>query len=457
MKIARTFFAATLAGIFSAGTGTDLCAVTPAEVQTLVEAEMPALLDFYRDIHQHPELSFQEQKTSAKFAAALEKLGYTVTTHVGKFGVVGVLKNGGGPTILLRTELDALPVKEQTGLLFASAVMAKDAESNTVPVMHACGHDLHMTCVDGAAQTLARLTNDWHGTLVIIGQPAEEIGRGARAMLADGLFTKFPKPDFCIALHDSADLPVGQIGFTSGYSSANADSVTIIIHGVGGHGAHPDKTKDPIVLAAKIILSLQTIVSREVEPGEPAVITVGSIHGGTKNNVIPDEVKMLLTVRSYSEAVRQQLIEAIRRVARGEAVAAGLPENLMPEVIHPDTFTRSTYNNPALVARLSGVFQDWFGATNILTRKPGTGAEDFAEYGRTAEKIPSCMFSLGAVKPEAYADAHRTGKILPSLHSSLWAPDAEPALKRGIAAFVAAVLDLSNAPLPAGETRAVAP
>jgi amidohydrolase len=457
MNFSKTFFLGASAGIIFFTGGFNLRAVTPAEVQTLVSAETPALMDFYRDIHQHPELSFQEEKTSAKFAAALEKLGYTVTTHVGKFGVVGILKNGAGPTILLRTELDALPVKEQTGLPFASEVTAKDSESNTVPVMHACGHDLHMTCVAGAAQTLARLTNDWHGTLVVIGQPAEEIGRGARAMLKDGLFEKFPKPDFCIALHDSAELPVGQIGFTSGYSSANADSVTIIVHGLGGHGAHPDKTKDPVVLAAKIILSLQTIISREVEPGEPAVITVGAIHGGTKNNVIPDEVKMLLTVRSYSEAVRQQLIEAIRRVARGEAEASGIPENLLPEVIHPDTFTRSTYNNPALVAQLSGVFKDWFGATNILTRKPGTGAEDFAEYGRTAEKIPSCMFSLGAVKPEVYADAQRTGKTLPSLHSSLWAPDAEPALQRGVAAFVAAVLNLSNAPLPASETAADAP
>jgi len=277
---------------------------------------------------------------------------------------------------------------------------------------------------------------------VVIGQPAEERGGGARAMLADGLFTRFPRPDFCLALHDDAEVAAGSIGYTPGYAMANVDSVNITIHGVGGHGAYPHKTKDPVVLAAQIVLALQTIVSREIQPGEPAVVTVGSIHGGTKHNIIPDEVKLQLTVRSYTDEVRRQTIEAIKRIARGQAIAAGLPEDRFPEVTLEDDFTAATYNNPELSERIAGVFKRWFGDANVLKKKPVMGGEDFGEYGRTEQKIPIFMFFVGGVKPETLKESERTGKSLPSLHSPLWAPLPEPTINTGVAAMTAAVLEL---------------
>jgi len=338
--------------------------------------------------------------------------------------------------------MDALPVKEQTGLPFASKVTTRDDAGNDVPVMHACGHDMHMTALVGVARVLAQMKDRWQGTLVLIGQPAEERGGGASAMLKDGLFNRFPKPDFCLALHDSAELAAGTLGFTPGFAMANVDSVDITVRGLGGHGAHPDKTKDPVVLAAQIILALQTIVSRERDPLEPAVVTVGSIHGGTKHNIIPDEVELQLTVRSYSDEVRTQTLAAIQRITRGQAIAAGIPDDHLPVVhIEPD-FTAATYNDPRLTERLVGVFSAWFGTTNVLQRKPSMGGEDFGDYGRTEHKIPICMFSVGGVKPEALKESARTGKPLPSLHSSLWAPDPEPTIKTGITAMTAAVLEL---------------
>ena len=308
--------------------------------------------------------------------------------------------------------------------------------------MHACGHDMNMTCVLGAARVLAHLKDHWRGTLVVIGQPAEERGGGARAMLADGLFTRFPRPDFCLALHDDAELPAGTVGYRVGYALANVDSVDITIHGVGGHGAYPHKTKDPVVLAAQIIVGLQTIVSREVEPGEPAVVTVGSIHGGTKHNIIPDEVRLQLTVRSYTDEMRQQTLESIKRIVRGQALAAGVAEDRLPEVKVQDDFTPATYNDPALSEKLAGAFKSWFGDAHVIKQKPTMGGEDFSEYGRTEHKIPICMFQVGGVKPEAIKDSEQTGKPLPSLHSPLWAPLPEPTIKTGAAAMTAAVLEL---------------
>ncbi len=416
------------------------------QVQSRLQQEYPSLFELYKHLHAHPELSLHEQQSAARMAEELRKAGFEVTTGIGKHGVVGVLRNGSGPTVLVRADMDALPVKEQTGLPYASTVTAKDAQGNEVPVMHACGHDFHMTCLVGTARLLAQLRDAWHGTLVMIAQPAEEAGGGARAMLADGLFTRFPRPDFCLALHDDSELAAGTVGYTPGYSGANVDSVDIIVHGVGGHGASPHKTKDPVVLAAQIVLGLQTIVSREVRPGAPAVVTVGSIHGGTRRNIIPDRVVLQLTVRSYAEEVRQQILDAIKRIARGQGIAAGVPEELLPEVRVFEDSTPAVYNDPVLTERLAAVLKGWLGETNLVQKPPVMGGEDFAEYGRVEPKIPICMVSVGGVSPEALSESKRTGKPLPSLHSPFWAPVPEPSIKTGVMAITASVLELMGQP-----------
>jgi amidohydrolase len=411
-------------------------------VRSRVHAEYPGLFELYKHFHANPELSLHEAKTSARLAEELKATAYDVTLRVGNYGVVAVLKNGTGPTILVRADMDALLVKEQTGLSFASKVTTKDDAGNEVPVMHACGHDMHMTALVGVARVLAQMKDRWQGTLVLIGQPAEERGGGASMMLKDGLFTRFPRPDFCLALHDNAELAAGTLGYTPGFAMANVDSVDLTVRGLGGHGAHPDKTKDPVVLAAQIVLALQTIVSRERDPLEPAVVTVGSIHGGTKHNIIPDEVKLQLTVRSYTDEVRTQTLAAIQRIARGQAITAAIPDDRLPVVhIEPD-FTAATYNDPKLTERLAGVFNAWSSATNVIQRKPSMGGEDFGDYGRTEHKIPICMFEVGGVNSENLKDNLRTGKPLPSLHSPLWAPGPEPTIKTGITAMTAAVLEL---------------
>jgi hippurate hydrolase len=420
-----------------------------SDARPWLDKEFPSLLALYKNLHAHPELSFHEENTSAQIAAEWQRAGYEVTTHVGGFGVVAVLKNGAGPTLLLRTETDALPVTEQTGLDFASTVIAKDDAGKEVGVMHACGHDIHMASLVGAARLLAQLTNRWHGTLVLIAQPAEERGGGAKAMLADGLFTRFPRPDFCLAFHDSADAPAGMITYASGYASANADSVDITVRGVGGHGAYPHKTKDPVLLAAQIVVALQNIVSRETRPGDAVVVTVGSIHGGTKNNIIPDEVKMQLTVRTFGDDSRRQTLAAIERIAHGCAVTAGIPEELMPIVKPGEDHTPSLYNDPKLTQRVIGVLSAQFGGTNVAVKLPGTGAEDFSRYGRTDEKIPVFMFNVGAVNRQIYAEAKKEDKSLPSLHSSKWAPDPEPTIRTGVTALTAAALDLLGKKTPA--------
>jgi hippurate hydrolase len=412
------------------------------EIRSRANQEYAALEQLYKHLHTNPELSFHEEKTAARIAEELQKAGYAVTTSVGQHGVVGVMKNGVGPTILVRTDLDALPITENTGLAYASKVRVHDDQNNEVGVMHACGHDIHMSSFIGAARLLSQLKNNWRGTLVFIGQPAEERGGGARAMLKDGLFTRFPKPDYCVAWHVSSDLPAGTVGFCEGYALANVNSVDITIRGVGGHGAYPHTTKDPIVIAAETIMMLQTIVSREMKPIDPAVVTVGSIHGGSKHNIISDEVQLQLTVRSYSDQAKEQTLKSIERICNGVALAAGVPENRMPIVKVADEHTPSVYNNPALVKRMVASMKNLLGDDKVAPKEPVMGGEDFSEYGRTMEKIPIAILWLGTISNERVQESLRTGKALPSLHSSEFAPLPEPAIKTGVTAMTAAVLDL---------------
>lgn len=420
-------------------------AAQPA-VRARVEAEMPRLLELYKHLHANPEISFQEAKTAARIADELKQAGCEVTAKVGGHGVVGVLKNGPGPTVLIRTDLDGLPVLEETGLPYASKARTKDDKGNDVPTMHACAHDVHMSSFIGTARVLATLRDSWSGTLVFIGQPAEERVGGAKAMLAEGLYTRFPRPDFCLALHAASDLPAGSIGHTEGYALANADTVDILVRGVSGHGAWPHLTKDPIVLSAQIILALQTIVSRETSPREPAVVTVGSIHGGTKHNIIPEEVRLQLTLRSYSEEVRNASIASLKRIVRGQALAAGIPEKLLPTVEVSEEGAKSTYNDPALTKRVVGAIGHWLGPGNVVPKSPVMGAEDFGLFGRVEPRIPICIFWLGTITKESVTESIKTGRTLPSLHSSKFAPVPEPTLKTGVIAMTAAVLELVGKP-----------
>lgn len=416
---------------------------TPSVVAQKLASDYPSLLALYTDLHLHPELSLMEEKTAAKLAAELRSIGFEVTEKFGGTGIVGVLKNGVGPTLLVRTDLDGLPVLEETGLAYASKDRVTDLSGKDVPVMQACGHDLHMTIFTGTARQLAAHRDRWSGTVIFIGQPAEERGIGARAMLKEGLFQKFPKPDFAIAVHDSATLPAGTVGILEGYNWANVDTAEITVRGSGGHGAYPQTTKDPIVLAARIVTSLQTIVSRETRPLDPAVVTVGSIHGGTKSNIIPDEVKLQLTLRSYSDNVRRHIVEAVKRICKGEAIAAGIPEDRMPIVeIAEGEATPASYNDPALTRRVRGVLTTWLGNAAVQAIDPEMGGEDFGQFGRTMEKVPICMFRVGAVDPVKFAESQRTGASLPSLHSSKFAPLPEPAIKTGVTALTATALDL---------------
>jgi len=396
----------------------------------------------YKQLHTQPELSNQEEKTAKFLAEQLQKIGFEVTQKVGGHGVVAVLKNGAGPTLLLRTDMDALPVTEQTGAAYASTVKVTDEKGSSVGVMHACGHDMHMTVFLGTARLLQQSKDKWRGSLVMIAQPAEEKVQGAKAMLADGLFTRFPRPDYCVALHCAPELPAGAVGVTEGYALANVDSVDITIRGVSGHGAWPHKTKDPIVLAAQTVLALQTIVSRETDPTQPAVVTVGSIHGGTKHNIISDEVKLQLTLRSYSDEVRSHTVEAVKRITRGLAQAAGLPEDRYPVVTIANESSPATYNNPELAQRLLRVFDGTFGNERTVRTKPIMGAEDFGLFGRTEHKIPICMFWLGTVEGARFKEYQSTGKPLPALHSSQYLPAIRPTLETGITAMTSVALDL---------------
>ncbi|HEX4630182.1 MAG TPA: amidohydrolase [Chthoniobacterales bacterium] len=420
--------------------------------QQIADAELPSLITIYKDLHEHPELSGHEERSSAIVAKELKAAGYEVTDHVGKyekpiwtgFGVIGVMKNGEGPVVAVRTDLDALPVHEETGLPYASKATTKNDAGQEVSVMHACGHDIHMSTFIGTARALAKLKDKWHGTLILIGQPAEEAVGGARALLKDGLYTRWPKPAYVLGFHDNAQLETGHVGVTEGYTYANVDSVDVTVHGVSGHGAYPHKTKDPIVLSAQIINAWQTIASRINNPIEPIVVTVGSIHGGTKHNIIPDDVKMQLTVRTYKSEVREKVLAAIAEIAKGCALAAGVPNDKMPEVtVLRDEFTPATYNNPELTKRLVGVWKNSLGANNVEMVDPTMGGEDFSEYSLPDHSIPAVDVHIGAVAPEKIAESKKPGAPpLPSLHSSKFAPVPEPTIRTGMITMTSAVLDL---------------
>jgi hippurate hydrolase len=402
-----------------------------------VESVYPDAHALYLDLHQNPELSSHETQTAAKLAARLRSLGYDVTEHVGGTGIVAILKNGTGPTVMLRTELDALPVEEKTGLSYASHVHAKDDAGRDVPVMHACGHDLHMASLVATAEIMAHSKESWHGTLMLIGQPAEETISGAERMIKDGLLTRFPRPDVILAMHVGNLLPAGKVGIVPGILSTNADSLRITIYGKGGHGSAPHTTIDPIVIAARTILALQTIPSREVKPGEMAVVTVGYIRAGTKNNIIPDQAELGLTVRSYKAEVRKQVLTAITRITNAEARAANAPRE--PLIEHVES-TDSVYNDPALARRLRETLEAALGKDNVIMDEPHTGSEDFSYF--VEQGIPGFYFNLGGADPEKLAEAKAAGTMLPSNHSPLFAPDVDPALHTGITAEVAVLRNL---------------
>ena len=417
-------------------------------LDAMIDRDIASLLSTYKALHAAPELSRREEKTAAFVAGELRKLGFTVTERVGKYqttdlvsyGLVAVLKNGAGPTVLVRTELDALPVEEKTGVPYASQVKTKNDAGVEVSVMHACGHDIHMTSFLGTAKLLTELKSRWSGTLIMLGQPAEETGEGAKAMLSDSLYTNFPRPDFAISLHDKPELETGKVGYTPGYAMASATSIDIKIKGIGGHGSAPETTKDPIVVAAQVVLALQTIVSRENSPLDPAVVTVGSIHGGTRYNIIPDEVNLQLTVRTYKEDIRKRILASIERIVKGVATTAGIPEDRAP-IIKVAEGTGSTYNDPQLIERLVGAFRQALGEDNVVKMPPMMASEDFG-YFSLDQKIPATIIWLGASDP-AKVKAHReTGAPLPGLHSALFAPVPEPTLRTGVKATTTAVLEL---------------
>ena len=396
----------------------------------------------YKYLHSNPELSFQEEKTAAFLAKEMRAVGYEVSENIGGYGIVGVLKNGKGPTVLVRADMDALPVLEETELAYASKVKTIDITGDEVPVMHACGHDMHMTVWLGTARYLVKNKSSWQGTVVFVGQPAEERSGGAKAMLGEGLYQKFPQPDYALALHVSAAMAAGTVGYCPEYAMANVDMMDITIYGEGGHGAYPHTTIDPVVLSAKLIMDLQTIVSREVSPLEPAVVTVGSIHGGTKGNVIPNQVDLKLTMRSYSDEVREHLIERIEDKCRACARAAELPEDKFPKVTLRDEFCPSLYNDVDLTSRMATTFEQTIGKENVKQVPPVMAGEDFGRYGRTEEKVPILLYWLGAVDPVLVKEAKEKGIALPSLHSSKFAPLPEPTIKTGVKTMSAAVIEL---------------
>lgn len=420
-----------------------------ASIDALIDRESPALLATYKMLHAQPELSYREEKTSAFVAAQLRALGFTVTDHIGKYarpelkgyGVAGVFKNGAGPTILVRTDMDALPVAEETGLAYASRVKTKNANGEEVSVMHACGHDVHITSFLGTAKLLLQLKDQWHGTLLLIGQPAEETGLGAKAMLGDNLYGRIGKPYYAFALHDNATLAFGKIGYTAGYALASADSVNVTIRGIGGHGAAPQNTKDPIVVAAQFVMALQTIISREDSPLDPAIVTVGSIHGGTKHNIIPNEVKLQLTVRTYKAEVRTRILASIERIAKGLAIAAGIPPELAPTVELDTLPLESTYNNPELTMKLAKAWERNLGADNVMQIPPAMVSEDFGAFSLD-HQIPTTIFWVGAVDPAKIEQSRQSNMPLPSLHSSKFAPVPEPTIRTAIKAMTTAVLEL---------------
>lgn len=414
--------------LLSAGTA-------PAWAQ--VDEIYPDIEKLYIELHSNPELAFHEQRTAATLAARVKRLGYEVTTGVGGTGIVAILRNGPGPTVMLRTELDALPIEEKTGLPFASTVKTKNDAGEVVPVAHMCGHDLHMSAWVGTAELMAQNRERWHGTLMLVGQPAEEILSGAAAMIRDGLFTRFPKPDYALGMHDEPSLPAGVVGFHPGFFRAAASNLDITVFGKGGHGAYPQRTVDPVVLAARIVVGLQTIVSRENDPAQPAVITVGSIHGGTSWNIIPDQVKLQLTVRSLNPEVQKRLLASIARVGKGEALAMDAPRE---PLIESKSSTDSVYNDPELTVRAVAAARAALGVSNVVEMPAQMGSEDFSQFGLAG--VRSVLLHIGAVDGEKLEESRKTGVPLPGVHSPLWAPVREPTIKAAINAETAILMDL---------------
>ena len=422
------------------------------DLQTFVDGQVSGLVSIYKDLHAHPELSHQEAHTSALVADELRKAGYTVTEHVGKYpdgsqayGVVAVMENGAGPRLLIRSDLDALPVVEDTGLSYASHVHAKNPAGQDVGVMHACGHDIHMTTLIGTARALAALKSQWHGTVMLIGQPSEETIDGAKAMLADHLYERFGKPNMAIALHDTNLHPAGQISVTSGPALSGATSIDVTMRGIGSHGSRADLGKDPIVMAAQFITQIQTIASRQTDPRDPVVVTVGDIHAGTRRNIIPDEAKMELTLRAFNEKTREAAISGIRRAAQGVALAAGVPEDRAPVItVLENESTPVTYNDPALTARIKTAISGVLGAQNVIDDPLAMGSEDFGLLGLDSHQIPTVMFWLGAMDPAKFAEVSAAGKELPGLHSNHFEPLPEPTLRTGVEAMTTAAIALLN-------------
>ncbi|MBY0421053.1 MAG: amidohydrolase [Parvularculaceae bacterium] len=444
-----------------------LAAPARAEDAALAKAvadDYPYIFALYKHFHQNPELSFREVETSKRLADELKGLGFEVTTGVGDawarqkaasvnggkledgvggYGVVAVMQIGAGPTLMIRADMDALPLEEKTGVPYASKVRQKDWLGQEAPVMHACAHDSHVAALIGTARRLVAMKDQWKGTLILVGQPAEEVGLGARAMLADGLYTRWPKPDYAIALHTSGWDPAGVVAYTPGFALANADSVDILIKGVGAHGSAPQNGKDPIVLGAEIVNALQTLVSRENNPLDPAVVTVGAFQAGYKHNIIPDEAHLKLTVRSYKDDVRQRLLDGIKRVAEGQAASAGLPKNLWPTIKIEQDYTPSTYNDPELTKRTARAISASIGAARVRERQPSMGGEDFSQFWRADKTIPTFIFWVGSVDPKAYQASLDGKAAAPSAnHSPFYAPQPEPALKTGVQAMTAAAIDL---------------
>lgn len=418
--------------------------ITKNDLEKSIDKKMPYLEELYLGLHQSPELSLQENNTSEKMAGELKKLGFEVTEHVGGTSLFGIYKNGYGPVILLRTDMDALPVKEQTGLPYASNVVGHDSEGNEVSVMHACGHDIHMSVWVGTARTLVEFKDKWSGTLVFVAQSAEEMGVGSRNLIEAGLFDKIPRPDFNLAIHDDPHIPAGSVGICKGYAMANVDMVDVEVKGIGGHGAAPQYTVDPVVIASKIILNLQTIISRELSPFEPAVITVGKINGGTVGNIIPDHVNMELTVRTFGDDMRNEILSKMERTIKGTALSAGVPDSLMPVMTVKDQYTPSLYNNPELADKVIPVLKDFLGDKKVLDRKPLTAGEDFSRYGRVDPPIPSLMIWVGATDTKIMEEAENGKATIPPLHSPYFAPDYIPTIKTGVMALTVSVLKLMN-------------
>ncbi|MCB0689368.1 MAG: amidohydrolase [Saprospiraceae bacterium] len=414
----------------------------PPDIQRIIADDLPYLIDFYKTRHKNPEISLEEKETSATLAKELEKIGFTVTQNFGGYGIVGIFKNGNGPTILYRTDMDALPMPEKTGLKYASTktIQYKGAETGA---MHSCGHDMHMTSWLGTARAMVKMKKEWKGTLMFIGQPAEEIGAGSKLMLDAGLYKKFGVPDYGIGLHCSPTIPAGQVGLAKGFTMANTESIDIKVFGRGAHGASPHKSIDPVVLSSLMVMEFQTIVSRNVDPIESAVLTVGSITGGTKHNIIPDEVKMQITLRTFKEDVRQLIHKRIREIAKGVAISAGLPEDMYPEVIIPGFSTVPNYNNPELVDQLSASAAKIIGSENVVYAAPQMVAEDFSRYGQTEHKIPTVLYWLGTIPPDRQEAAAR-GESIPALHSPYFYPDPKPSIETGVTVTTQMMLDLFN-------------